>query len=181
MLELKIPEVELYDDRIGEFFTIRGQTIRLEHSLVSLAKWESRWEKPFLSKTPMTTKENVHYIKCMTITQNVHPIIFSHIAKYHLKEIFAYMELPMTATTFAKQKEPWKGVRKIVTAEVIYFWMTEFNIPFECQKWHLNRLLTLINVCNLERQPKGKMSAKALAKRNYALNEQRRKRLGTRG
>lgn len=180
MLELHIPEVELYDEKTEMFYTIRGQTLKLEHSLVSLAKWESRWEKPFLSEQRMTFAENVHYIQCMTITQNVHPQVYTYLAKFHLNDIYKYMELPMTATTFSKNKEPWRA-RKIVTAEVIYYWMTAFNVPMECQKWHLNRLITLINVCNLESQPKKKMSLKELHKRNHALNQQRLKQLGTTG
>ena len=182
MLELKIPEVDLFDQELQEFIgVIRPQTIRLEHSLVSLAKWESRWEKPFLQKEPMTMEETIHYIRCMTITQNVNPQVFGYVAKYHLHEIYGYMELPMTATTFSKDKEPWRGSREIVTAEIIYYWMTAFNIPFECQKWHLNRLLTLINVCNLKNKPPKKMSQRDILTRNHNLNQQRLKKLGTRG
>lgn len=180
MLELRIGKVEFYDEETGEFFNIPGQTIKLEHSLVSLAKWESRWNKPFLSKKPMTGSETADYIRCMTITQNVNPFIFYHLAKHHLKEINDYIESRMTATTFKKQA-PWRGSGEIVTAEIIYYWMTVFNIPFECQKWHLNRLITLINVCNLKNQPKKKIPMSKALKSQHALNEARRKALGTRG
>lgn len=180
MLELHLSEVDIWDEKIEVFYTIRAQTLKLEHSLVSLAKWESKWEKPFLSEKKMSFPETVHYIQCMTITQNVDPYIYAYLARFHLDEIYKYMELSMTATTFSKNKEPWRA-RKIVTAEVIYYWMTELNVPIECQKWHLNRLITLINVCNLERQPKKNMSIKELHKRNHALNQQRLKQLGTKG
>jgi hypothetical protein len=181
MLELHIPEVDLYDEKTEMFYNIRGQKLRLEHSLVSLAKWESRWERPFLSKEPMTIEQITHYIKCMTISQNVESQVYSYLAKFYLNEIYAYMELPMTATTFSKQKEPWRGSTEIVTAEIIYFWMAHFNISIECQKWHLNRLITLINVCNLKSQSKKPMSKADILKRNHALNQQRLKKLGTTG
>lgn len=181
MLELTIEPVNLYNEELGEFFTVRGQTLKLEHSLVSVAKWESRWEKPFLSKTPMTFPQTVDYIRHMTITQNVDPFIFRQLANQHLDVIFEYMEAPMTATTFNEKKQPWSSNREVVTAEIIYYWMVEFQIPFECQRWHLNRLLTLINVVNLKRAPKKKMSKAEINKRNYDLNAARRKLLGTTG
>ena len=180
MLKLIIPEVELYDEKLEEFSYIRGQTLTLEHSLVSLAKWESKWEKPFLTKEPMTTDQIIHYIGCMLITQNVNPILIKQVAKFHLKEIYTYMELPMTATTFRRSEARWVQ-REIITAEIIYYWMTVFNIPIECQKWHLNRLLTLINVCNEKSKPKKKMSSAAILKRNHELNRSRLKALGTKG
>lgn len=181
MLELRIASVELYDEKLEEFFTVPGQTLKLEHSLVSLAKWESKWEKPFLSKNNMTLAEVTDYIRCMTITQNVDPFIFSYVARYHLDEVYKYMELPMTATTFSKNKEPWKGSSEVVTAEIIYYWMTVYNIPIDCQRWHLNRLLTFINVCNIKNQPKKKMPLKELHKRNYELNNKRLAELNTTG
>lgn len=181
MLELIIGKVEFYDEKSGEFFTIPGQTLKLEHSLLAVAKWESKWQRPFLSKELMTGPQISDYIRCMTITQNVNPFIFHHIARYHLEEINKYIEDPMTATTFRQNSQPWSRSREIATAEVIYYWMTVFNIPFECQKWHLNRLLTLINVCNIKNQPKKKMPLKDLYKRNYDLNKLRRQQLGTTG
>lgn len=180
MLNLIIPEVELYDERTEEFFTIRGQSLKLEHSLVSLAKWESRWCKPFLTKEPMTDSETVDYIRHMTITQNVNPVIYYHLVKHKMTEINAYMGLPMTATTFRKDDSPWVN-REIITAEVIYYWMTVFNIPFECQRWHLNRLLTFINVCNVKNQPQKKMSKGQLLADSHALNAKRLKELNTKG
>lgn len=179
MLELIIPRVELYDEENG-FSYIRGQTLRLEHSLVSLAKWESKWNRPFISRNSMTNEETLHYIKCMTITQNPDPILLKQIQKYHLRTIYEYMEEPMTATTFKEDHSPY-GTREVVTAEIIYYWMTAFNIPFSCEKWHLNRLLTLINVCNKKNQPKKKMSRGQILKQQHELNAARLKALGTTG
>ena len=180
MLELNVPAVELYDDKTEEFFTVRGQLLKLEHSLVSLAKWESKWCKPFLTNEDMTNAETVDYIRHMTISQNVDAFIYHHLMRHYLTEINTYMALPMTATTFRKDDSPWVN-REIITAEVIYYWMTVFSIPFECQKWHLNRLLTFINVCNVKNQPKKKMSKAQAAAEQHALNAKRLKDLGTKG
>lgn len=180
MLEIKVPEVELYDEETKRFTPIRGQSIKLEHSLVSLSKWESRWKKPFLTKDPMSRKESVDYVRHMTITQNVHPMIFSKIVNEHMGDIMDYIEDDMTATTFRKDKTD--GVqREIVTSELIYYWMIAYQIPMECQKWHLNRLLTLINICNIKNQPKKQMSRGQILARNHALNAARLKKLNTTG
>lgn len=170
MLEITIPGTELWDEERGEFVTIATKTIVLEHSLVSLSKWESKWCKPFLSKTQKTNEETVDYIKCMTITQNVDPNLYLGLTNENIEQINAYIDAPMTATWFTEDKNTPKG-REQVTAELIYYWMIALNIPFECQKWHLNRLLTLVRVCNIKNQPPKKMNRKEFA----ALNKSRRK------
>ncbi len=157
-----------------------GQTLKLEHSLVSLAKWESRWEKPFLSTNNMTNAEIIDYIRHMTITQNVNPLLYNYISQHAMNDVMDYIALPMTATFFSKKKEHIKN-REVVTAEIIYYWMIYFNIPFECQKWHLNRLLTLINVCNIKNQPKKKIPPNEWYAKQHALNQQRLKSLKTKG
>ena len=150
MLEITIKSCELFDEEKEEFITIPEQTIKLEHSLVSLSKWESKWCKPFLSKEDKSYEETIDYIKCMTLTQNVNPIIYGLIDRDSMKQITKYIEAPMTATTFYDDKNS-KHSREIVTAELIYYWMISLQIPFECQKWHLNRLLTLIKVCSIKK------------------------------
>ena len=132
MLEITIPAREFYDEASGSFFYTKERTLTMEHSLVSLSKWESKWNKAFLSKTDKTTEETLDYFRCMTITRNVEPMI-------------------------------------------------ALNIPFECQKWHLNRLITLIKVCNVKSQPPKKMSKGEIMRRNASLNAARRKSLHTRG
>lgn len=180
MIKITIEDVELFDEEKSEFFIIRGKTITLEHSLVSLSKWESIWEKPFLSKEEKTTYEVLDYIRHMTITQNVHPSLYNHISKKEMDRISNYIDSPMTATTFNIKNEG--GInREVITAEIIYYWMINFNIPFECQKWHLNRLLALINVCNIKNKPTKKMSRKEHFAQQRALNAARRKRLNTTG
>lgn len=183
MLQIQIPSRECWDEKTNSFITVKGQTLTLEHSLVSISKWESKWEKPFISDKPKTNEETVDYIRCMTMTQNVDPNVYANIDAQIIKQVNDYISAPMTATWFGKREQAKTGGKGngIVTAEKIYYWMIALQIPFECQKWHLNRLLTLIKVCEAENEPNKKMSKKALASRNKALNSARRKRLGTKG
>jgi hypothetical protein len=180
MLKLTIPTIELYDETINEFVSIKGTTLQLEHSLVSLSKWESKWQKPFLSKTEKTNEETIDYIRCMTITKTIDDDMYKYLTNENITQVRNYIEDNMTATTFTNDKKTIN--REIITAEIIYYWMISFNIPFEpCQKWHLNRLLTLINVCNLKNSPQKKMSRKELASRNAALNAARKNALHSEG
>lgn len=179
MLRITIPSIEWYDDITNEFTSSKEQTLQLEHSLVSISKWESRWKKPFLSKEEKTIEETIDYIKCMTTTQNVSDDVYKYITNDNLKEVQKYLEDGMTATTFSNNSNG--SSREIITSELIYYWMISMNIPFECQKWHLNRLLTLINVCSIKNRPAKKLSGKDLAKRNAEINESRRKMLNNGG
>jgi len=179
MLKITIPSIEQYDEVLEEFTYSKEQTLQLEHSLVSISKWESKWRKPFLSKEEKTVIESIDYIKCMTITQNVDNKIYDFITNDNLNDVRDYIEAPMTATTFANDKR--KGSQEIITSELIYYWMVALNIPFECQKWHLNRLLTLVNVCNVKNSPPKKTSKKEILSRNAALNASRKKVLNTQG
>ena len=179
MLKLIIPAVEQYDEINDEFITTKEQVLQLEHSLVSLSKWESKWCKPFLSKESKTFEESTDYVRCMTLTQNVDPSVYAYITDQNVAQVSQYIETPMTATIFSNEKKTLN--REIITAEIIYYWMISMTIPFECQKGHLNRLLTLINVCNIKNQPAGKMSKKELISRNKTLNESRRKSMNTKG
>lgn len=179
MLRIIIPEQELYNEKENLFFKTKSQDLVLEHSLVSLSKWESKWQKPFLTKKGLTREETIDYIRCMTITQNVDPQIYNYITQDNLNTVRDYISEPMTATTFSKNDK--KVTNEIITAEIIYYWMITFDIPFECQKWHLNKLLTLINVCSIKNQSPKKMSKQELLSRQRAINEARKSRIGTRG
>lgn len=181
MLQIKVPlSPEGWDEEKNEFVEPKVQVLQLEHSLVSLSKWESKWCKPFLSKTPKTSEETLDYIKFMTITQNVKPEVYEHLTAKNIEDINNYIESPMTATTFADDKNG-KNNREIITSELIYYWMVALQIPFECQKWHLNRLITLIRVCNIKNAPPKKMSKREIMSRNAALNAARRKQMNSKG
>lgn len=180
MIEIHIKARELFDESTQSFITINEQTLKLEHSLVSLSKWESKWHKPFLSKEEKNYEETIDYIKCMTLTQNVDPMVYRCIDGENMSKISRYIEDSMTATTFSKEQNS-KPNREIITAELIYYWMISLQIPVEFQKWHLNRLLTLIKVCSIKNQPPKNMNPKDVMKRNAALNAARRKQLNTKG
>ena len=179
MLTITIPAIEQYDDAKQEFVSSKAHTIQLEHSLVSLSKWESKWLKPFLNKEDKTMAESIDYIKCMTITQNVDPDVYVYLTRENIAQVSNYIEAPMTATTINNEKT--NGTREVVTSELIYYWMIALSIPFECQKWHLNRLITLINVCDIKSRPPKKMGKKETMNRNKALNAARRKSANTTG
>ena len=180
MIRITIPATEEWDPVKEEFINTKETTLTLEHSLVSLSKWESKWCKPFLGKDEKTFEETIDYVRCMTLTQNVDQNVYSCLTNDAINQINKYIEAPMTATTFYEDKNSPKN-RETITAELIYYWMVAYNIPFECQKWHLNRLLTLIRVCDIKNQPNKKMSKSEIMNRNAALNAARRKKMNTKG
>lgn len=180
MLQILIPIAdEQWDEKKQEFINAKEQTLCLEHSLVSLSKWESKWCKPFLS-SEKTDEEIMDYIKFMTLNKNVDPDVYYRLTAKNIDQIVEYINAPMTATTFSKNSNEKKS-REIVTSELIYYWMIAFNIPFECQKWHINRLTTLIRVCEIKNSSPKKHSTREIMSRNAALNAARRKQLNTKG
>lgn len=184
MFHLLIYGYELWNDNTETFLPeIKNQIITLEHSLVSLAKWECKWNKSYLSTKKKTREEMIDYIKCMTLTQNVDPEIYLRISGKNIKDVNDYISLPMTAAIFNEKENKTSNKGKQITAETIYWWMTLNNIPFDpCQKWHLNRLLALIRFCNIENNPnKKKMSQSEVYRSNSALNAARRKALNSTG
>lgn len=180
MIYITIPECEYYDESVGEFHKFKGITLQMEHSLVSISKWESKWKKPFLKEEEKTYAETVDYVRCMTITQNVPEAAYFLLTQDDFNKIYEYIGDSMTATTITDLR-PNRSKAKTITSEVIYYQMIRFNIPFECQKWHLSRLLTLINVCCIEEGPKQKMSRSEQAAYNRKLNAERKKHYGTKG
>lgn len=177
MYSLSVQEQEFYDSEKNEFVTIPGGTLELEHSLISVSKWESKYKRAFLSEKegPKTYSEWIDYIRCMTINKHVNDSIYNSITNQQVNDVAAYIGDTMTATTFSERPGA-RGRRSSgkITNEVIYWQMSQYNIPFECEKWHLNRLLTLIRVCNEKGQPPQKMSQNDLLKQYSATNAKRR-------
>ena len=184
MLKITIPACpEQYDELTNTFLpATKEQTLTLEHSLVSISKWEAKWHKPYLDKEEKPIEETIDYIRCMTLTQNVDPNVYTALSAFPriLQQVSVYINQPMTATTFSKRNE--SPNKEVITSELIYYWMVAYNIPFDpCQKWHLSRLLTLINICNVKNAPQKKMSRQETLAKNRALNAARRKKMNTRG
>lgn len=181
MLQIRIPlTAEGWDEEKQEFVPPEEQILTLEHSLISLSKWESNWCKPFYSKKDKTNEEIIDYVKCMTLTRNVDPDVYNHLTSDNLTQIYKYIEAPMTATTFSNTNTGKKN-REIVTSELIYYWMISLNIPSDYEKWHLNRLVTLIEVCSIKNAPPKKRSKSEIMRQNAALNAARRQQLNTKG
>lgn len=183
MLTIHSPDAELYNEKTNEFVTVKGQELQMEHSLVSISKWESKWRVPFLQsleKRSITPEQLQDYFKCMTINKNVDDSVYLNLSQENINEIIDYINSPMTATWFSEDNQTGSG-KEIVTAEVVYYYMIELNIPFECQKWHFQRLWTLIKVVNEKRKPSKKMSKQQIYSRNKALNEARRAKMKSKG
>lgn len=180
MLKITVKGTEFFDEENQEFITKNDVDLELEHSLVSLSKWESKYEKPFLGKDEKSTEEVMDYISMMILTPEVSSEVFARLDQGNIAEIQQYIDKKNTATWFNEKKDG-RPNRETITAELIYFWMISHQIPFECQTWHLRRLLTLIQVCNVKNSKPKKQSASEMAARNRELNAQRRSQYGTKG
>lgn len=181
MLKIEIPiSPEGWDEEKQEFVDPEVQVLKLEHSLVSISLWESKWNKSFLACKELTYDETLYYIQCMTLDEDVDPNIYKKLTKQNIDEIRNYIYAPMTATTITDNRMQ-KGRTEIVTSELIYYWMIENEIPFECQNWHLNRLLTLIRVCRVKNSDPKKMSKRDLMSQHAALNAANRAKYRSRG
>ena len=181
MLEVVIEGGEFYDEINEEFIPIKPVTLRLEHSLVSISKWESKWKKPFLVERPPKTLEELRdYVRCMTLNQNVDPKVYYALDRNTMKAISEYIDSSQTATTFSNHAAGGHS-REILTSEVIYWMMFSFNIPLDCQKWHFSRLLTLLRIFSIKNSPPKKMSKREILAQNKALNDARRAKLHTKG
>lgn len=189
MLTIQIPGEEYWDADREEFVCRKATTLALEHSLLSLSKWESKWHVPFLdAKGGLTPEQMQDYVRCMTLNKGVPDEAYAHLTQENCTAIYTYINDPMTATWFREDENTnkagprsGKSAESAVTSEVLYYDMVELGIPFECEKWHLNRLLTLIRVCNEKHKPAKKVSKSEQMARRRTLNAKRRKELGTRG
>lgn len=179
MLTIKI-RPELFDEESQKFVTSEDYELHLEHSLVSLSKWESKHEKPYLGKDAKSSEEVLSYIQAMVIDDDVPPDFIYRLSTDNIQQIDAYLNAKYSATWFNDTPNAPKS-SEVITSELIYYWMTVYQIPIECERWHLNRLFNLIKICNLKNQKPKKMSRSEMAARNRELNAQRRAQLGTRG
>lgn len=179
MLQVAIPEKEYYDELNERFVYTKEQILQMEHSLASISKWEAKWHIPFLGKEQKTEEQTIDYFRCMTITEDVDPLVYISLTQDQVSQISAYIDDKMTATWFSNQQN--KMNRDIITSEVIYYWMVALEIPFECEKWHLNRLLTLVQVCNIKNAPAKKMGRKEQFRQNKAINAARKQKANSHG
>lgn len=180
-LTITIADKEFLDERTLTFVKVKGATLQMEHSLVSLQKWESKWEVPFLHTENKTREQVIDYFKCMTLTQNVQPDVYAYMSEDEIKQITDYINRKMTASWFSNTNPNYKAKREIVTAELIYYWMIKCEIPFECRKWHLNQLMTLIQTFSVKDGKATKMSKKEILSQNKARNQMRRARSHSKG
>jgi hypothetical protein len=181
MLAITVGATDVYDESTEKFGADGGFELQLEHSLVSLSKWESKFEKPFLGKDSKSPEEILEYVRCMVLTPNPPGDFLQKLSKENLEDINAYIERKMTATWFSELQPETRSRSETITSELIYYWMTAFNIPFECETWHLNRLFTLIRIANIKQSKPKKMSRSEIAARNREMNRRRREQFGTKG
>ena len=180
MLKIHIPEREIWNTKEEIFETCKGYDVILEHSLISISKWEAKWHKAYLGPQEKTKEEILDYIRCMIVTPNLSKQALSEIQK----EITSYMQNPMTATVFNDNfdNKPQAPSKDTMTSEYIYFLLSSYRIPFhDVEKWHLNRLMTLIRICSIKNEPTKKANPKHLAKSRASLNAARRARTGSKG
>lgn len=180
MIQITVPKSRVYDSANNLFYTVEKDTlIQLEHSLISLQKWEAKWHKPFLGKGEKTLEETIDYIRCMCLTPNVKGDVFYCIPQTEMEKISEYIENPMTATWFSEERNGVKQKKKeIITAEIIYYWMISLGIPSEYKKWHLNQLLTLIRVINVKNTPKKKRSRREILEEHKRISDLNKQRFG---
>jgi len=182
MLTVIVSGDEVFNEETSEFSSVGDFVLELEHSLVSLSKWESKFEKPFLAAGDKTADEILWYVKAMILNPIYPEDLWVRLSQQNLDDINQYIESKQSATTFGLMPEHRsRGRAETITSELIYYWLVAFNIPFETETWHLNRLFSLIRICNIKQSKPKKMSRNEVAQRNRELNAQRRQQLGTSG
>lgn len=180
MLRIEIPETNLFNETTFDVIHVPAQTLKLEHSLLSIHRWESKWHKSYLSTKQLTSEENLDYIRCMCIDPNVNQVVFQTLRNADFKRIRAYIDDPMSAVKY--HDDPNKKKRsRYMTSETIYGWMVSYGIPFECEKWHLNQLLALIEICGRQNTPRKKADKRAIAMRYADINKARKAKTGSKG
>lgn len=180
MLEVIVPAREYWDETLEQFTSQDERVLQLEHSLISISKWESKWRKPFLNDDDKSEEESRDYVRCMTMTKGVPPEVYYAILPEDILRISEYIKTPQTATTINEVPGP-PSAKPVITSEVVYYWMIAYKIPQAYEKWHFSRLLTLIRVCEAKSKPPTKMNKADLRAKMRQLNEERRAKYNTRG
>jgi len=180
MLKVIIEGGDVFNEEDETFESFDDVIIEMEHSLISLSKWESKYQKPFLSREKKTSEELFGYLRAMVLTPGVDLDVLYRLSQKDIDKIQEYIDSPQSATTFGEMPGR-RGPGEVITSELIYYWMVAFNIPFETETWHLNRLFSLIRICNIKNSPPQQMSRHEIAMRNRELNKQRKAELGTKG
>lgn len=183
MLQIVVPKGEYWDEANEEFIYTEGGILKLEHSLISISNWESKWHVSFFNTLDKTDEQTLDYIRCMTLnSSSVNPDLYNHLSMKNVQDINRYIEDPMTATKVTvSQIGKEKTTGEFITSELIYYWMIQYGIPVEFEKWHINRLIMLIRVCSEKNKPNKKMNARQVAELNKARNAARRAKHGTKG
>lgn len=182
MLRLRIPDQELWDPIKERFIDVKGGTLELEHSLESISKWETKWHIPFHDdRKEKTYEQNIDYIRCMTLNEGVNPDVYYYLTEENIKAIDTYINDANTATWFNDKGKPKRARKDIITAEIVYYWMTVYNIPESYQRWHFNKLMTLLRVAAEKNNESANTKRTDNAAQRRALIAARRKRYGTRG
>lgn len=179
MLKITVGDKEVYDESIQEFKAQGGVVLELEHSLVSLSKWESEFEKPFLTNDPKSGLEIIGYVRAMCLRPDIQETVFQKLSGENFQEINSYIDSKMSATWFNEKQS--ERSREVVTSELIYYWMTVYRIPFTCETWHLNRLFTLIRICNVKQDKPKPMTRAEQASEQRRINAERRARFNSTG
>lgn len=182
MLTVTVPAAELFDEKREMFINTAETVLTLEHSLVSVSKWEAKTHKPFLSEGTKTVSDILDYMRCMTLNDVADDNVYYAVTGSIIDRVRKYIDDPATATWFTDEESK-PGSSEVVTSELVYYWMTALKIPFKpCEDWHFNRLMTLIRICGIKNDPKPKqMSMAEIMRRNARLNEERKKAWGTTG
>jgi hypothetical protein len=176
MLTITVLGEEHWDQENEKFVYPDSFKLELEHSLVSLSKWESKWEVPFLGEKPKTTEMVLDYIECMILTPDPPADWISKLSKENIEEITAYFDSKQSATWF-NDHHPEPKTGETITSELVYYWLDICDIDWQAQYWHLNRLLTLVKIHTVKQAKPKPMSRSEMLRRRRALNKQRLKEM----
>ena len=178
MLTITVPGIDFWDSE-REIFIVRDEfVLELEHSLVTLSKWEQKYEKPYLGPEKHSTEEVLGYVAAMAVTQDLSPEVLVRLSEDNFVEISEYINKKASGTFFSDVM-PGKRSSEIITSELIYYWLSAFHIDFNpVENWHLTRLFNLLRVASVKNAPEKKRSRASIAQEQKALNEQRLKDLG---